>query len=139
MFAQEAINTCGPTSCGMVLDTLGRPVDLGALVQQAQVGKNGVGIDSLAKILQNEGVNARFQRGLSIDALREATAGGNPAIVAVKLDGGGHAVVVDGITTRQGIEVVSIRDPWKGVQYHEQLDVFKQRYYRQGVVIEGAQ
>ncbi|MBB5020636.1 hypothetical protein HNQ59_003961 [Chitinivorax tropicus] len=138
VFAQETINTCGPTSCGMVLDTLGRPVNLGTLVQQIQVGRNGVGIDSLAKLLQSEGVNASYQSRLSIEALRKATADGNPAIVAVKLEGGGHAVVVDGITTRQGVEVVSIRDPWKGAQYHEQLDVFKQRYYRQGVIIKGS-
>ncbi|MGZ2747417.1 two-partner secretion domain-containing protein [Burkholderia stagnalis] len=139
VIAQEAVNTCGPTSCRMVLDTLGRPVDLSALVQRAQVGKNGVGIDVLADVLRSEGVDATYRSGLSIDALREATKSGNPAIVAVKLDGGGHAVVVDGITTRLGVEVVAVRDPWKGVQYYQAIDEFKKIYYRQGVLIRGVE
>ena len=127
--------TCGPTSCGMVLDTLGNPIDVSQLVKQLKIGKNGVTIDKLEGLLKSHGVKAQYRSKLTIEALAESTAKGKPAVVAVRQGGGGHAIVVDGITTRQGVDVVAIRDPW-GEQFFERLDVFKKRYMRQGVVIK---
>jgi hypothetical protein len=44
-----------------------------------------------------------------------------------------HWVVVDGVTTRLGQEVLAIRDPW-GIQYFELTSVFGPRFTGQGVV-----
>lgn len=52
----------------------------------------------------------------------------------VRQGGGGHAIVVDGVTVRQGVPVVAIRDPW-GQQYFESVDVFSKRFLGQGIVI----
>lgn len=128
--------TCAPTSCGMILDTLGHPVDLAALVGRANVGTNGMTADRVAVLLRSEGVDASFKTRMTIQDLADATAGGNPAIVAVRQGGGGHAIVVDGVTTRQGVQVVAIRDPW-GEQFFEKVDVFNKRFLKQGIVING--
>ncbi len=76
---------------------------------------------------------ARFEQTLTIDALRQATANGDPAIVAIRVSGGGHAIIVDGITTRLGREVVAIRNPW-GEQYSQTLEEFTKVFLRQGVL-----
>jgi len=46
----------------------------------------------------------------------------------MKLDRGGHAIVVDGITVRQGQQVVAIRDPALGRQYFTPIDEFSQKF-----------
>jgi len=132
---QGAAPTCGPTSVCMVLDTVGRQTDLGVIISQANVGKNGISMHRVASLLKGEGANASFVGKLSIDDLAIATSKGNPAIVAVRYNGGGHAVVVDWITTRQGARVVAIRDP-HGVQYFETVSAFANRYLGQGVVVK---
>jgi Peptidase C39 family len=128
--------TCAPTSCGMVLDTLGRPVDLADLIKSANVGPNGMTADRVATLLREQGVDASFRTRMTVQDLADATADGNPAIAAVTQGGGGHAIVVDGVTSRQGVSVVAIRDPW-GQQYFEKVEVFNQRFLRQGIVING--
>ncbi|WP_232358274.1 papain-like cysteine protease family protein [Paraneptunicella aestuarii] len=116
------------------MDTLGNSVDVEDLVKQLPITDKGVSIDKLSGVFQNYGVDAEFKRGLTIDDIASATQSGTPVIVAVRQGGGGHAIVVDGITTRQGVDVVAIRDPW-GTQYFEKLTVFKKRFLRQGVII----
>ena len=128
--------TCAVYSCGMVLDTLGNPVDMTALLNQANVGANGMTMNRVATLLQNQGVSATFTTRVDMSDLAAATADGNPAIAAVTQGGGGHAIVVDGITTRMGTPVVAIRDPW-GQQYFETVDSFSQRFLRQAIVIKG--
>lgn len=136
VFNQGNAPTCAPTSCGMVLDTLGQPVDLIGLVERANVAANGMKADRVAALLRSEGVDASFRTRMTVQDLADATANGNPAIAAVRQGGGGHAIVVDGVTTRQGVPVVAIRDPW-GQQYFEKVDVFSQRFLRQGIIING--
>jgi hypothetical protein len=80
-------------------------------------------------------VAASLDYDLSISSLAKATAGGKPAVVAVIQNGGGHAIVVDGVTTRQGAQVVAIRDPW-GRQYFERVDQFEKRYLGIGIVVK---
>lgn len=128
-------NTCGPNSCGMVLDTLmpNRNVtNLGGLIG-ADV--RVVRINELADNLNANGLDATFNRRLDLGTLRSVTSGKNPAIVAIQTPQGGHAVVVDGFTKKLGRDVVSIRNPW-GEAYFQTVDEFKKVYLNQGVVIK---
>jgi filamentous hemagglutinin len=123
---------CGPTSCGMILNDLGKPVNMGALVQQANLTPAGARIDRIASILQASGVkNARWVSNISIDKLAKATSKGQPAIVHLNLKGGGHYVIVDGVTVRQGKKVIAIRDPNGpngGRQYFAPVEEFVQKF-----------
>jgi RHS repeat-associated protein len=137
---------CGKTSADMVLDDLvpGVPRNVQGMPTPT---KTGVGIDKVANYLERNNVNARFQPWTTVDELAEATAKGDPAIAAVrqkawdpevgKMVEGGHAVVVDGVTTRQGVRVVAVRDPW-GTQYFETVESFSDRWIKgQTVVTNG--
>jgi RHS repeat-associated protein len=126
---------CGPTSCAMILDTLGLPYDLNKLVIQTRVPRNkGAFSNDLSMTLRRNGATAaRAVQRQSIDDLKRATSQGHPAIVLVDLeqlsgDPRPHFVVVDGITTRQGQEVVAIRDPAGGRQYFTPVEEFSQRF-----------
>jgi|GEM_PF-4072816 len=127
--------TCAVYSCGMALDTMGRPVDMSTLLQQANVSKDGMRMDKVANLLKDNGVDASWKYGVTMGDLAAATANGNPVIVAVKQGGSGHAIVVDGITTRHGVPVVAVRDPW-GIQYFETVDAFSKRFLRQAIIIK---
>jgi Peptidase C39 family len=121
---------CGPTSCGMVLNTAGKPVNLGALIKQSElnpkVGTYGTG---LASALRQNGIkDARYIPRISLDDLAKATAHGNPAIVRLNLNRGGHFVIVDGITVRQAQKVVAIRDPGGGRQYFTPIAEFTEKF-----------
>ncbi|GIW82884.1 MAG: hypothetical protein KatS3mg105_4691 [Gemmatales bacterium] len=117
----------------MILDDLFPNRSLTDIVGYPGVTAKGIAIDGLVPILTRNGLRAQFRSSLTIDALRTATSKGNPAIVAIRTPGGGHAVIVDGITTRLGKEVVAIRDP-RGIQYFQTLDEFKKVFLRQGIV-----
>jgi filamentous hemagglutinin len=136
VLSQGNAPTCGPTSCGMVMDTLGLPVDLPKFIRQADVGPDGTEMSKLTKVLRDNGTDASTPVRVSLLEVMEATAKGNPAILAVKQGGGGHAIVVDGITGRDRTFVVAIRDPW-GKQYFERLDVFKERYLGWAILVKG--
>lgn len=70
--------------------------------------------------------------------LEAATANGRPVIATVRnSDDTFHALVVDGITTRQGARVVAIRDPYQGQQYFELYETFSARYHQQAIEILG--
>ena len=127
--------TCAPTSCGMVLNTLGKSVNVHSLINEANVGTNGISISKVATLLKNHDVNATFKNRMTIGDLEVATRNGKPAIVAVKQGGTGHAVVIDGVTNRHGVAVVAIRDPW-GKQYFETVESFQKRFLNQGVTIK---
>jgi len=97
---QGNLPICGPTSCAMALDTSGRLFDLPKLIIDSRVTSQGAYMGDMAAALRNQGLsNARIANNVSIDELTIAIHNGNPAIVATRLDRGGHAVVVDGITT----------------------------------------
>lgn len=135
---QGNLPTCGAVSCAMVLDTAGKKIDVQKLILDSNTrvgltGQQGATINNLRTALQKNGVpDARVVRGMSVEQLAEATSKGKPAIVAVEVDRGagvaGHAVVVDGITIRQGQEVVAIRDPALGRQYFTPVEEFRAKF-----------
>ena len=97
---QGNLPTCGPTSCAMVLDTAGKSFDLGELIVQSGVTASGTTMPKLASVLNGNGLAAQRVLSATIGDLAAATAAGNPAIVRMTLERGGHAVVVDGVTMR---------------------------------------
>lgn len=119
----------------MVLDTSGRSYDLNRLVIESRVTSQGAYMGDMATALRNQGLDtARVRNRVSVDMLAEATSQGHPAIVATRLDRGGHAVVVDGIAIRQGQRVVAIRDPALGRQYFTPLPEFVDRFSGQAIL-----
>ncbi len=108
---------CGPTSCVMVLDTLGQVASPQVLAQQSSLGMNGTTVVGLQKALFDNGIaDARYTLTASIDDLELATSQGYPAIAHIDVRGG-HFVVVDGITERSANDVVAVRDPALGREY----------------------
>jgi hypothetical protein len=119
----------------MVLDTLipdRKVTQLGGLTGTE---KRVVTIDELATTLNANGLNATYKSRLSIEQLKKSTNSSNPAIVAIDTPNGGHAVVVDGFTTKYGKDVVSIRNP-HGEAYFQTVDEFKKVYLKQGVILD---
>jgi filamentous hemagglutinin len=127
--------TCGPTSCGMILDDLLPNRTKTSLGGYSGVTSKGITADKLAKLLKSNGVNAKFKKGMSVEDLADATSKGKPAIAAIRVGNGGHAIVDDGITIKFGEKVVAIRNPW-GKQYFQKVSEFKKVFLRQGVIIE---
>ncbi|EOV9674442.1 hemagglutinin repeat-containing protein [Cronobacter turicensis] len=125
---QGNLPTCGPNSCAMVLDTAGIKVDVGQLITQSGVTAKGTTMARLSNVLNQNGLSAKRVTGVSMESLAKATSKGDPAIVRMSLDRGGHAVVVDGITIRNGQQVVAIRDPALGRQYFTPIDEFRQKF-----------
>jgi ABC-type bacteriocin/lantibiotic exporter with double-glycine peptidase domain len=119
----------------MVLDTAGKPVNVTNLAKQANLGEHGTYVADLETVLRDKGVSsARYTNGsdVSMGTIAKSTQRGHPAIVRVELQGNngkkyGHFVVVDGVTNRQGQNVVAVRDPNGGRQYFVPVDEFEQR------------
>ena len=132
---QGQLPTCGPNSCAMDLDTAGKPFDLARLITDSKVTSNGAFLGDMAQAMRNQGLStARISNRLSLEDLASATSRGHPAVVAMRLDRGGHAVVVDGVTVRQGIQVVAIRDPALGRQYFTPVQEFLDRFSGQAIL-----
>ncbi|WP_141733397.1 cysteine peptidase family C39 domain-containing protein [Oligoflexus tunisiensis] len=132
---------CGPATCGMVLDTYGKPKKLVDLI--AQVGDKATTGDELVALLKSNSVNARRNMETFPNDLERLTAGGRPVIARVATNGDyDHWIVVDGITIRNGQKVVAIRDPapkprpdsTKGGPYYELFETFKARYTREAII-----
>lgn len=86
-------------------------------------------MDRLLNLLGRNGIKSTLRNGRSIDDIAKFTANGKPAIAHVNLpEGGGHYVVIDGVTARLGQPVVAIRDPLGGRQYFELADDFAKRF-----------
>ncbi|GKS87095.1 hypothetical protein AVMA1855_23105 [Acidovorax sp. SUPP1855] len=134
----EGTVTCGHNSCGMVLDTMGKPVDVGDLVAKIPPSERGIVPDVVARLIRLNGVDAVTVSNRNIDDLARLTAKGVPVIVRVQDVGTdfSHFVVVDGVTTTStGQAVVAVRDPLgKGRQYFSPVDTFG-RYFSGEVVI----
>jgi filamentous hemagglutinin len=119
----------------MVLETLGKGRSSTKLVN-LNLGPQGTTVDRLAMLLNRNGVNAAWRWGFRIDDIAAATAGGGPLIAHVRVPGGGgHFVVIDGVTTRLGQRVLAIRDPLGGRQYFELATEFAKRMTGQVVVL----
>jgi filamentous hemagglutinin len=119
----------------MILDTLKanrNSTELGGLIGSSN---RVVRMNELSSTLNANGLNSSFVRNVSVDDLAGATSVQNPAIVAIKTPQGGHAVVVDGITTRLGQRVVAIRDP-HGTAYFQTVEEFDKVFMNQAVIVK---
>lgn len=113
--------TCGPVSCEMVASMGGsvKPEILKDMLKEA--GTTGVTTDQMVSMLKWNRVAAEAKKGWKVAELAEATQGGNPAIAVIKTSNPTHplhAVVVDGVTVKDGVRVLAIRNPW-GIQYFQ--------------------
>ena len=122
---QGQLPTCGPTSCAMVLNSAGIEVDLRAVISQSGVTSAGNTMPRLVRVLNDNGLPVKRILGATVEDIAAATENGDPAIVRMTLDRGGHAVVVDGVTIRNGQQVVAIRDPAGGRQYFTPIEEFR--------------
>ncbi len=117
--------TCGPTACGMVINDAGKPVNLTELAKEA--GENGTPLNTMMDILKRNKIKGEIKVGATLADLKKATAKGEPAIAIIETNNPLeplHAVIVDGLTVRNGQAVVAIRNPW-GIQYFQTLAEFK--------------
>ncbi|WP_256662999.1 hemagglutinin repeat-containing protein [Pseudomonas sp. 91RF] len=128
---QGPFPTCGHNSCGMVLDTLGREVDIASLIKRIPPSEEGIGSAEVARLMTSEGVPAGVLTNRNVGELAKFTGNGTPVIVRIVDKTGGtsfsHFVVVDGVTTRNGISVVAIRDP-HGSQYFSPETTFQKNF-----------
>ncbi|PKO77885.1 MAG: hypothetical protein CVU21_05590 [Betaproteobacteria bacterium HGW-Betaproteobacteria-15] len=131
---QGQLPTCGPTSCGMVLNSVGIEVDIGTVISQSRVTSVGTTMPRLVQVLNDNGLPAQRVLGATVEDIAAATANGDPAIVRMTLDRGGHAVVVDGVTIRNGQQVVAIRDPAGGRQYFTPIEEFRASFSGEAAV-----
>ncbi len=123
---QGDVPTCGQHSCAMLTSSTGQNLDPINLINQT--GAVPTNRNQLASLLNNNGVSAVASGGRSIDDLSLITRNGDPAIVRITGDNGfSHWVVVDGITKRNGTDVVAIRDP-HGQQYFSPLSTFEESF-----------
>jgi len=127
--------TCGHNSCGMVLDSLGRSVDVEDLIAAIPPGERGIFPPDVAQLLKSQGVDASAYPNRNVADLARYTADGTPVIVRIADDTTefSHFVVVDGVTKRNGVEVVAIRDP-HGVQYFSPTSTFS-KYFSGDVIV----
>ncbi|GCD20890.1 hypothetical protein CTKZ_24520 [Cellulomonas algicola] len=139
VYSQGQDPTCGPVSAGMAIETMGQPHDMAELVKSA--GPDGMYISDLLSLVQRHHIDARMNLTATVGDLGAATssaAGGNPAIALIRMPPGSshafHYVVVDGVTTRLGQQVVAVRNPW-GTQYFELLDSFTKKFTGQAIMI----
>lgn len=115
---------CVATSCAMVLDTLGKQVDIKNIKAHLNARPTGANMSDALRALQAHGIsNAKIAKQVEPDQLRNATAQGHPVIAHLQVtrylaDGSsrtaGHAVVVDGFRTINNDDYVDIRDPAGG-------------------------
>lgn len=122
LLGQQTSMSCGMATSRMVIATvMGITVPETALQQESQAfpgaydPANGTDMSNLTDLLKLNGVkDASDPKQMSIDDLQKATAGGHPAIVHFNNPGGGgHFMVVDGVTTnKDGSKSLDVRDPW---------------------------
>ncbi|MDK1397491.1 hemagglutinin repeat-containing protein [Pseudomonas protegens] len=123
--------TCGHNSCGMVLNTLGKEVDVGVLIQRIKPSKDGIFVQDVADLMRSEGVPTSAFGNRNVADLTRYTSNGTPVIVRVVDKEGGsgfsHFVVVDGVTNKNGVPVVAIRDP-NNKQYFSPVTTFEKNF-----------
>ncbi len=138
---QGPVPTCGHNSCGMVLDTLGKEVDIGSLIQRIAPSEGGIYARDVASLMASEGVPASAFGSRNVADLARYTGDGTPVVVRIVDNTKGtdfsHFVVVDGVTTRNGISVVAIRDP-HGTQYFSPVSTFQRNFSGEVVVPRSA-
>ncbi|WP_431263016.1 hemagglutinin repeat-containing protein [Roseateles chitinivorans] len=129
--------TCGQNSCGMVLDTFGKKIDVADLIAKIPPRPQDGGItgQEVASLFRSQGIDAVRVIPRDIDDLARFTKDGTPVIARIaRGDDYSHFVVVDGVTTRNGVKVVAIRDPDGGEAYFSPITTFK-KYFTGEVVL----
>lgn len=138
---QGPVPPCGHNSCGMVLNTMGKEVDIGTLVQRLPPSEKGIFTQNVADLMKSEGVPASAFGNRNVADLTRYTSSGTPVVVRIADKTGGsdfsHFVVVDGTTTRNNIPVVAIRDP-HGTQYFSPVTTFEKSFTGEVVVPRSA-
>lgn len=129
--------TCGHNSCAMVLDTLGKPVNVESLIASVRPTEKGILSKDIADLLSRNKVENLFLNGRTINDLSRYTHKGTPVIVRI-IDSKNpqdfsHFVVVDGITERAGQKVVAIRDP-HGKSYFSPVETFKKAFTGEAII-----
>lgn len=71
----------------------------------------GTSIFVLPRMFEKRHVKTRLHADMDVAGLERATAGGRPAILRVEGPRGGHFVVVDAVTEKNGEKVLHVRDP----------------------------
>lgn len=144
VYAQEESQSCVIASSRMIAETqTGRNIPESDLrAQSTAMGPGGYdpagGTDMTLgdDLLRENGVSGASEFGpLSIDDLDAATANGDPAMVRLQhAGGGGHAVVVDGVSTApDGTRMITIRDPGgSGSSQTMPVTQFQNDYYGNG-------
>lgn len=129
--------TCGQHACGMVLNTRGTPVAVDDIIADfPPTSAQGTSMTRISSALRSNDVNTvTLSNGnLTVDSLASFTANGRPSIAMVRTGPNtNHYVVVDGVTTRGGQQVVAIRDPLgsgsaNGGVYYETVSSFEGRF-----------
>jgi filamentous hemagglutinin len=125
----------------MVINTLGKEVDIGILVQKIVPSERGILASDVANLFKSEGVPASVYPSRNVADLSRYTSNGTPVVVRVIDKTGGsdfsHFVVEDGITIRNGVAVVAIRDP-HGMQYFSPVATFEKNFTGEVVVPRSA-
>lgn len=132
---QGPVPTCGANSCAMVLDSLGKPVDPANLIALIPPSPKGIYTTEVRDLFRSEGVNAAAYANRNVSDLARYTQDGTPVVVRIEdaSSGFSHFVVVDGVTTRGGVQVVAVRDP-HNLQYFSPIGTFA-RYFTGEVVV----
>lgn len=95
----------------------------------------------VADLMRSEGVPASAFGNRNVADLTRYTSSGTPVVVRIADRTGGsdfsHFVVVDGVTTRNGVAVVAIRDP-HGAQYFSPVATFEKSFTGEVVVPRSA-
>ena len=138
LVSQGNAPTCGHNSCVMVLDTLGKKVDVNELIKQIPPSDSGIFYKDVSRLLTSNGVENLALSGRTISDIERYTNKGTPIIVRISNgkigeDAFSHFVVVDGITEKAGQKVVVIRDP-HNVSYYTPIASFK-KYFTGDTVI----
>ncbi len=138
---QGPMPTCGHNSCGMVLNTLGKEVDIDTLIQKLPPSEKGIFAQDVASLMKSEGIPASAFGGRNVADLARYTSSGTPVVARIidKTTGSGfsHFVMVDGVTIRSGISVVAVRDP-HGKQYFSPVNTFERNFSGEIVVPRSA-
>jgi len=149
LYAQEEPQSCVVASSRMIAETqTGRNIPESDLrTQSTAMGPGGYdpagGTDMTLgdDLLRQNGVSNASEFGpLTVDELGAATANGDPAMVRLQHQDaaanptGGHAIVVDGVTTNpDGSRMITVRDPGgAGTSQTMSEDQFLNDYYGDG-------
>lgn len=126
----------------MLLDTMGKPVNIVDLINKTPPTQGRITSMQVAGILKSESVEASTWAGRKVSNISHYTSNGTPIVVRIIDKNGGsgfsHFVVADGVTSRNGIPVVAIRDPW-GKQYFSLVTTFEKNFTGEVIVPKGWQ